>query len=317
MALLAFLAGLVLLALAGDQLVNGAVAIARRLDVPSLIIGLTIVAIGTSMPELVVAVEAALQNHPELAVGGVVGSNISNALLIIGLPALVTPFGNEDRLTRRTGLIMLLVTALFILAMWDGQLDQIEGLAMMAGLALFILVNYWLAQRLGADAENAAETGQPPANPRLLPALLQVTFGLGGLILGGQLTVDGALGIAEFFHLSAGAVGLTIVALGTSLPELAAGLAAARKGHPGLAVGNVIGSNVVNILGIMGITAALSPIAVPARILTQDMWIMLVSGTVLIGLLYLTRRVGRRIGALLSLAYLAYLIEVLVLGVAS
>ena len=127
MALLAFLAGLVLLALAGDQLVNGAVAIARRLDVPSLIIGLTIVAIGTSMPELVVAVEAALQNHPELAVGGVVGSNISNALLIIGLPALVTPFGNEDKLTRRTGLIMLLVTALFILAMWDGQLDQIEG----------------------------------------------------------------------------------------------------------------------------------------------------------------------------------------------
>ncbi|MCB1517597.1 MAG: calcium/sodium antiporter [Hyphomicrobiaceae bacterium] len=316
MALLAFLAGLVLLALAGDQLVNGAVAIARRLDVPSFIIGLTIVSIGTSMPELVVAVEAALQNHPELAVGGVVGSNISNALLIIGLPALIAPFANEDLLTRRTGLIMVLVTLLFITFLWDGMLSRFEGIAMVVGLAAYILTNYWLARRLGADAA-IAETASSNNEPTLLSAILQATLGLAGLIIGGQLTVDGALGIAEFFHLSAGAVGLTIVALGTSLPELAAGLAAARKGQPGLAVGNVIGSNIVNILGIMGITAAISPVLVPARILTQDMWIMLAAGAVLVGMLYLTRRVGRRIGALLTLAYLAYMIEVLVLGVAS
>lgn len=310
-----FLLGLTLLAFAGDYLVNGAVAVAQKLNIPTLVIGLTIVAIGTSMPELVVSIEAALLGEPAVALGNVIGSNISNATLILGVPALLLPYAMKDAMSRQSALILVIVTVIFMWFMSDGSLSSLDGFILLFGLLSYLIATYVLAKKFGAEVPEVEEVAsQHIAMPR---ATFYIIGGIAGLIVGGKLTVEGALRIADIFNLSAGAVGLTIVALGTSLPELAASIAAARKNQAGLAIGNIIGSNAMNILGIMGITAAISPLAVSASILHWEMWIMLASTVLIAGILYIAKCVNRWMGALLVLGYIAFMIEVLAFGVSS
>lgn len=310
-----FLLGLTLLAFAGDYLVNGAVAVAQKLNIPTLVIGLTIVAIGTSMPELVVSIEAALLGEPAVALGNIIGSNISNSTLILGVPALLLPYAMKDAMSRQSALILVTITVIFVWFMSDGSLSSMDGIILLIGLMLYLSATYFLAKRSGSKTPEVSEIAdQHIAMPR---ATFYVVGGIIGLIIGGKLTVEGALGIAEIFNLSAGAVGLTIVALGTSLPELAASIAAARKNQAGLAIGNIIGSNAVNILGIIGITAALSPMVVTASVLQWDMWVMLATTVTFAAILYIAKCVTRWMGAILVLGYLAFMIDVLVFGVPS
>ena len=306
-AILYFIAGLVLLTLAGDALVRGAVAIAVRLHVPSIIIGLTIVSMGTSAPELFVALQAALGGAPFLAVGNAIGSNIANSLIVLGLPALIAPIYLLEPGTRRSTAFMFAVSiAIFALAA-DGVISTFDGIILLVLFAIYLVYGYVLAQTARREAkEKYIEDPQAPP-PSLFKPVLLLIFGFLGLALGAKLTVDGALLLAEALGIGQTVVGTTIVALGTTLPEISATLAAAFRRQAGVAVGNVIGSNIFNILGILGITALVIPLPVDPRLLEFDLWIMLGAAATLLPMVFLRRPIGRWIGTLLTVSYLTYL----------
>ncbi|HHG89053.1 MAG TPA: calcium/sodium antiporter [Devosia sp.] len=306
-ATLYFIAGLVLLTLAGDALVRGAVAIAVRLHVPTIIIGLTIVSMGTSAPELFVALQAALGGAPFLAVGNAIGSNIANSLIVLGLPALIAPIYLLEPGTRRSVIFMFAVSlAVFALAT-DGAISSFDGMLLLLLFAIYLAYGYVLAQTARRDARQQFLKDNPPPSLPLLKPVIMLVFGFVGLALGARLTVDGALLLAEALGIGQTVVGTTIVALGTTLPEISATLAAAFRRQAGVAVGNIIGSNIFNILGILGITALVAPLPVDPRLLSFDLWVMLGAAATLLPMAFLRRPIGRWVGSLLSLSYLAYL----------
>lgn len=312
MAVASLITGLVILVLAGDALVRGAVSAALRLHVPPLIIGLTVVAFGTSAPELVVSLEAALTGAPGLAVGNVVGSNIANILLVLGLPAIITPVVIEQDGTRRSALYMVAVCAGLALIALDGEVSRIEGVGLFTLLIVYLTYSGMAASSARRDGSAATELEAIDEAP--LPTgklVLFLAFGVVGLGLGGNLTIRGALGVAEMLGVAESAVGLTLVALGTSLPELATGLAAALRKHTGVVIGNVIGSNIFNVLGILGITAMIVPLDIAPAIMRFDMWVMLAAAAIMLPVAFATRRVNRVEGAFMTLAYIAYSIVVL------
>ena len=300
-------AGLILLLIGGEALVRAAVALAEKLGVSKLVIGLTVVAFGTSAPELLVCVQAVLEDAPAIAIGNVVGSNIANVLLVVGAPAIIAPFFCEKSTMQREGFAMVAATGLFMVL---AALDMIRfwpGLAMLLLLCLFLYLAYRSARRSGAMSisEEVDELSEGvPKNYAALAALLAV--GLVGLVIGSTLLVDGAREIALSVGLSETAIGITLVALGTSLPELATSLVAAVRRHGDVAIGNVIGSNLFNILGIMGITAMVSPVPVPLQVLQFDIWVMLAAALVLFPMAFLRLPVGRTAGIALLVAYFAY-----------
>ncbi len=306
-ATLYFIAGLVLLTLAGDALVRGAVAIAVRLHVPAIIIGLTIVSMGTSAPELFVALQAALGGAPFLAVGNAIGSNIANSLIVLGLPALIAPIYLLEPGTRRSvGFMFAVSIAIFTLAA-DGTISSFDGIILLLLFAIYLAYGYVLAQTARREAKEKFIGDDLSPSPPLLKPILMLAFGFVGLALGAKLTVDGALLLAEALGIGQTVVGTTIVALGTTLPEISATLAAAFRRQAGVAVGNVIGSNIFNILGILGITALVVPLPVDPRLLEFDLWIMLAAAATLLPMVFLRRPIGRWIGTLLTLSYLTYL----------
>ena len=296
------LGGIVGLFLGGEALVRGSVDIARRMAIPPLLIGLTVVGFGTSTPELLVSVDAALSGVPDIALGNVVGSNIANILLIVGLSAMVWPIRvMGDTLKRDTAVMMAAALALLpIFAM--GLMGRPAGALLLAGLAAYLIWAYVSA----GTAPDEDEGAKPPAT--ILVALLWVVAGLAGLMLGARFLVDGAVAIARDFGVSEAFIGLTIVAVGTSLPELATSLIAAFRRQSEIAIGNIIGSNIFNILGILGATAIIAPIPVAARFLTFDLPIMIAVSGVLTVLLVTRPSIGRGMGLLMLIAYAAYVV---------
>jgi len=294
-----FVLGLAGLFLGGDWLVRGASGIARGLGVPPLVIGLTIVGFGTSAPEMLVSVQAALAGAGGIAIGNVLGSNIANILLILGIAALMGPIAAPFARLRAdlawmTGSALLLVP-LFL----DGRLTRAEGGLLALGIAVYLALAF--------RRRDIAETGQDEAVAPMLPAVLRTLAGLVLLILGARLMVDASVGIARAFGVSEAVIGLTIVAVGTSLPELAASVAAALKGARDIAIGNVIGSNIFNILAILGVSALVAPLAVAPGFLMRDLPVMLGVSVLLCLALALRGRLGRGGGAGLLGGYGLYL----------
>jgi cation:H+ antiporter len=283
------LAGLVGLALGGELLVRGAVGIAQRLGVSTLFTGLVIVGSATSMPEMVASVQAALVGSPEIAWGNIIGSNIANALLILGLTVLIAPIAVSG-MGRRDAVVALAVSlALWALALSGGAARWI-GAVMIALLVVYVV---WRYRHPGADLPDDEPIGHPPG---WLVAGGLFVAGLAALVAGGQALVTGAIDLARLAGLSETAIGLTIVAVGTSLPEFAASLAAALRGRPGLALGNVVGSNIYNILMIGGVTMTIAPLAVPMSLAGAQSALMCASAALLLVLLWRGKTIGRLAG---------------------
>ncbi|MFQ5535376.1 MAG: calcium/sodium antiporter [Sphingomonadales bacterium] len=298
--------GLILLVGAGDLLVRGAVSLARSFQMSPMLIGLTVVAFGTSAPELVVGVDSALGGVPTLALGNVVGSNIANVLLVIGLPALIKPLCASGRGFRFETGVMLAASLLFIGLCWTGVLIWWHG-ALLFGLLVGFLV--YSSRRMARDGDTGAgddDVGQVPTTGRV--AWVFIILGLAGLALGAHMLIDGAVDIARLFGVSEAVIGLTLVAVGTSLPELATVAAAAYHDEGDVAIGNVIGSNLFNVLGVIGVTAIAAPVPVPDMFLRFDLWVMLASSLMLVPLAYRRGAVGRVAGGGFMLAYGLYIV---------
>ena len=283
-----------------DILTEGASAVARRMNVPEIIIGLTIVAAGTSAPELFVSLVSALNGTPDLAVGNVVGSNTMNCMLIVGTAAMVAPMIISRSTVKKDIPFSVGASVLLMLIAFDSFLGRIDGILLLVGFAVFMA--YTLSQARKGQTEQVEEVKQ--LNPWL--SAFYIVAGLALLVVGSNLFVDSASSVAASLGVSEGVIGLTVVAGGTSLPELATSVVAARKGQSAIAIGNVIGSNVFNILLILGLTATISPMQIEG-ITTIDMAVMLLSVT-LVWLFSFTRyTVERWEGALLVGGYLVYL----------
>ena len=305
--------GLVILLLAGDALVKGAVNLSLRLGVPALIVSLTIVAFGTSAPELLISIKAVLDDAPGIALGNVVGSNTANILLVLGIPALLATMHTSECDTRKSFAFMIAASLLFILLAFRGVFDWIAGLVLLAGLA-YVLTDQFreaLGHRNACDNGEEEPEGADPDMPRWQIGVFLV-LGLIGLPLGASLLVDNATIIAQAYGVSDTVIGLTLVAVGTSLPELATTVMAALRRQADVALGNVIGSNMFNLLAIIGIASLVGPIGVDPAFLTFDLWVMLAASLLLIPFVYLGRDITRLWGVALSALYGLYLVMVLI-----
>lgn len=295
--------GFVLLVLGADQFVQGAAAFARRLGISPLLIGLTVVAFGTSAPELAVSLTAALQGANEIAVGNILGSNIFNLLVVAGLSAVLCPLVLDRTLLRRDWPLSVFAALLLLVMMtFGGGISRLDGLILVGVFALVMFVQIRAVRRTRireeADQDGAALAYSP------LRIGVRIVGGLICVVLGGQLAVSGATGIARMFGLSETLIGLTIVAIGTSLPELVTSIMAARRGQNDIAMGNVIGSNIFNILFILGASAAISPITIQSTALVDCL--ILIAVSVLFYLPALRERLGRLPGGVMVLSYVAY-----------
>lgn len=303
--------GLVILLLAGDALVKGAVNLSLRLGVPALIVSLTIVAFGTSAPELLIAIKAVLGDAPGIAMGNVVGSNTANILLVLGIPALLATMHTSECETRKTFNFMIAATLLFIALAYRGVFDWIAALVLLGALAYVLGDAFRDARNHRAENIDEAEPeGADPNMPKWQIALFLV-LGLIGLPLGATLLVDNATIIARAYGVSDTVIGLTLVAIGTSLPELATTVMAALRRQADVALGNVIGSNMFNLLAIIGIASLVGPIEVDPAFLRFDLWVMLGASLLLIPFVYLGKDITRIWGIALSALYALYLIVVL------
>ncbi len=293
-------AGLIGLFFGGEALVRGSVGVARRLAIPPLLIGLTVVGFGTSTPELLVSVDAALRGVPDIAVGNIVGSNIANILLIVGLTALVWPITVMGATLRRDTLVMVAAALALLPVFALGLIGRLPGLVLVAGLAGYLV---WAYRTPGAAEPEDADL---PAPSSTWVSILWVVGGLVVLMAGARFLVDGSVNIARGFGISEAFIGLTIVAVGTSLPELATSLIAAFRRQSEIAIGNIVGSNIFNVLGILGLTALITPVPVAGRFLTFDLPVMIVASLVLTALLLTRPQIGRVMGVVLLLAYVGY-----------
>ena len=307
MAVVEFIVGFVLLLAGADILVRGAIALARRMGFTPLVIGLTVIAFGTSAPEWTVGVIATLKGNMGIAVGNVVGSNIANILLILGIGALIRPLRANPTAMLRQGGLLLAATTVFIILAWSGHIAAMSGWLMLALLIAFILFSYWSEHRR-ASGPSARQSGEAQWLPRRPWAILAaIAFGLAVVIAGAELLIDGAILLARWAGLPESAIALTLIAAGSSLPEIATAIAASRHGHDEIAVGTVLGSNVFNLLGVLGTAAALGGLAIPAEILAFDQWVMLAVTALIIPLVMTGHRIDRREAVVMLIAYTAYL----------
>ncbi len=317
LALLLVAVGIALLTAGGELLVRGASIIARRAKVSPAVIGLTIVAMGTSLPELAASLAAALRGHPDVAVGNVVGSNIINVAVIASAAALLQPLPVYAKAIRLEWPFMFLASWVGFLLARDGNIDRLEGGFLLLSLLLFNWYIVHLAQTdstspfldspgTGAEAAPGSAAARQPWRP-----ILFVVVGIGLLTLGGRVLVVGAIDLATAAGVSERIIGLTVVAVGTSLPELATTIVAARRGQAEMALANVIGSNIFNVLGVLGVVALARPIPVTEAILSTDMWWMLGTSLLLFPLMQRRHKVAKTEGVLLLLAYGFYVVSLL------
>ncbi len=303
--LLLLFAGLLLLYLGGEALVRGATALAARLGMPPLLIGLTVVAFGTSSPELAVSIDASISGHADIAIGNVVGSNICNVALILGACALLRPLKVEARVIRLDIPIMIGCSAMLAILLSDGALSRSEGALLFGLLVAYV---YFSIRQARAEVEPVRQEFRALVLGRrssMLVAIALVGVGLVMLAGGGGVFVDAAAELARRVGVSEAVVALTIVAAGTSMPELATSLVASARGQHDIAIGNVVGSNTFNVLGVLGLAAALSPLSGIA-IQCADFVAMMVAAVLLLPLMYTQFRLVRWEGGLLLVSYIAY-----------
>lgn len=302
--------GLVLLIWGADRFVHGAAATARNLGIAPLLIGLTVVAFATSAPEVLVSVVAALRGEPGLAIGNAIGSNIVNIGLVLGVTAIIRPIKLESATLRREMPALLAVTLLTVSLFLDARLTNIDGYVMLTGL---VIVMIWLA-RLGSrsaanDPIKKDFEAEIPDDVSMKMAIFWVAIGFGSLLIGASWLVTGAIGIAVTLGVSEVVIGVTIVALGTSLPELAVSLVSVLKGEYGLAIGNIVGSNIFNLLAVIGVAAAIEPMVLHASVLSLHIFVMVAFTLVLFAMTYDydgKARLSRLEGAALLAAFIAY-----------
>ncbi|MEC8094664.1 MAG: calcium/sodium antiporter [Pseudomonadota bacterium] len=299
-------AGFILLGVSGEALLRGAVTTADRLKVPPLFIGLTVIAFGTSIPELTVSLNAARSGNPDIALGNVVGSNIANILLVLGTMAVFRSFTIDAGTLNRDGRVMLGVSLLMVLMALNGVITQWMGFCLLAILAGFTFLLYHRARQEADVDETAASVDENLLEGSLFLALLILIAGLAGVLWGSDLMVKGAVGVAQQAGISQAVIALSIVAIGTSLPELFISLFASLRGHASLAIGNIIGSNISNILLILGVVASTGPLNVSAEIANRDVWVML--GVAILGLVLMrsARRMSRIEGLFSLVLYALY-----------
>jgi cation:H+ antiporter len=308
--LLLVIAGLVLLMWGADRFVHGAAAAARNFGVAPLLIGLTVVAFATSAPEILVSVVAALQKEPGLAIGNAIGSNIVNIGLVLGITAIIRPIKMESATLRREMPALLAVSLLTVSLFLDSYLSRVDGLVMLTGL---IIVMAWLA-RLGLrsaanDPIKRDFEAEIPSDVSMKMAMVWLAIGLGTLLVGADLLVDGAIGVATILGISEVVIGILVVALGTSLPELAVSLASALKGEYGLAIGNIVGSNIFNLLAVIGVAATIEPSALAPTVLSLHIFVMVAFTLVLFAMTYDyngNAELSRLEGLALLVAFIAY-----------
>lgn len=297
--ILLLVVGFVLLVWGADQFVSGASAVARKLGVPPLVIGLTIVAFGTSAPELAVSLTAALKGANEIAVGNVLGSNIFNLLAVAGISAILCPLAASKELTRRDWPISII--AAFILGVFlltDMRISRIEGLILLACMAVL------LYSQLKPALKDRSKVEKTDEHFKTWQIIFKIVFGLTAIVLGGDWSVDGATGLARMIGLSETVIGLTIVAIGTSLPELVTSIMAARRGENDIALGNVIGSNLFNILFILGASTAINPITVQFTSVLDTIFLIAIS---IIFLLPAWKgKISRNVGICMTACYIGY-----------
>ena len=305
------LLGLVLLTVGGEALVRGALAAAKRLGVSPLLAGLVIVGFGTSAPELVVSLRAVLSNQPEIAMGNVIGSNISNILLILGVSAMIMPLVASAKCLQRDGSVLLGATLLFMGAASFGGLSRIEGILFLVLLSAYLIWAYRSEREDLSNPEVAAhlaEVEDATAKPMSVPIIFLAT--IGGLLMlvgGADRFLLGAVGIGRSLGVPDAVIGLTLVAVGTSLPELAVSIVAAIRRHADVAVGNIIGSSIFNLLCILGVASTVKPLPLDGRLFAIDQWVLLSATALLLLFLLFGLRLSRLKGAVLLLVYGAYM----------
>ncbi len=311
MVLIGLVIGLVLLFFGGEWLVTGASRLARSLGVSTLIVGLTVVAMGTSMPELLVSLSAILQNSADISVGNIVGSNIANIGLILGISGLIYPISIHVSVLRRELPIMLVVAISAYLMFLDGEVSRVDGVILVAGLIAFILFMIYSSRKEQQIKHNIPEEAE---DDDILVTEIQrnreigrLLLGIVLLVIGAQVTVDNAVQFAESIGISQRIIGITLIAVGTSLPELVTSATAAFRQESDIAIGNVVGSNIFNIVAIMGVTALVKPVAVSAHVINIDSLVMLGFSFLLIPFV-MSRKLGRREAFGFLIAYLAFVV---------
>lgn len=305
------LGGFVLLVKGADLFVDGACDLSEKLKIPAYLVGMTVVAFGTSLPEAAVSVTASIQGSNAIAIGNVIGSNTFNTLVVLGTSALIMPVVVKDKLLKRDLPFCLAISVLLlvlILTLGSGQiaLTRLDGIILLVLFAAFMTVSIISAKR-----EVVPEVSEQKAEMKLWKCLLRIVIGIAGVIIGGQLTVAGAKGLARIIGLSETVIGLTVIAIGTSLPELVTSIVAARKGQNDIAVGNVVGSNIFNILFILGVSAAISPIATDSYAIIDCCMLIAVALVTFVFALF-KKRINRPMGVTMLLMYVAYTAYLLV-----
>lgn len=307
--LIFILIGFALLILGADLLVKGSVGIANKLKIPAFIVGLTIVAFGTSAPEFVVSITSATKGAAGIALGNAVGSNIANILLILGATAMLCPIAINRKIFMRDFGFLMLVSLVFVIFSLFGVITFWMGATLLLMLAGFIYYNYKNAQTSEKETKDEEETKSPVANKSWFIVTSLTIVGLGSIIYGADLLVDGAIDIARLFGVSEEIIGLTIIAFGTSLPELATSVVAALRKQSDLAISNVIGSNIWNILFIVGTAASIVDVEVSKQFMHYDIWVMLFATMALLPVVWKRNLISRSAGTIFVVVYIAYIIS--------
>ena len=299
--------GFIFLIFGGESVVQGAITIARKMNVSPLLIGFTIVAVGTSLPELAVTINAVSSNSQELvdlAVGGVLGSNVANIMLVLGTAAMLGACDKPGVEIKKDAIAVIMASIILLVTVVRGEITQIVGILMIIALISYYVFSYNYSKKLGLD-EELEETWM---GENLLLAMMITILGGAMIVLGAELLIEGSVGIADSFGISESIVGLSVIALGTSLPELAVTMIAALRGHKGVAIGNVLGSNVINILGILGISSAYAGgILVSEEFAGRDIWVVLVTSGLIAAMLLNERKITKTLGVVMVIGYLSYM----------
>jgi cation:H+ antiporter len=300
--------GFIFLIFGGESVVQGAITIARKMNVSPLLIGFTIVAVGTSLPELAVTLNAVSSNNQDLvdlAVGGVLGSNVANVMLVLGTAAMLGACDKPGVGIKKDAMAVIMASIILLVTVLMGKVTQIIGIFMVIALISYYVYSYNYSKKLGLD-EELEETW---IGENMLLAMMVTILGGAMIVLGAELLIEGSKGIADSFGISESIVGLSVIALGTSLPELAVTMVAALRGHKGVAIGNVLGSNVINILGILGISSTYAgEIIVSEEFAGRDIWIVMITSGLVAVMLLNERKITKSLGMTMVIGYLSYMV---------
>ena len=300
--------GFIFLIFGGESVVQGAITIARKMNVSPLLIGFTIVAVGTSLPELAVTLNAVSSNNQDLvdlAVGGVLGSNVANVMLVLGTAAMLGACDKPGVGIKKDAMAVIMASIILLVTVLMGKVTQIIGIFMVIALISYYVYSYNYSKKLGLD-EELEETW---IGENMLLAMMVTILGGAMIVMGAELLIEGSKGIADSFGISESIVGLSVIALGTSLPELAVTMVAALRGHKGVAIGNVLGSNVINILGILGISSTYAGgIIVSEEFAGRDIWIVMITSGLVAVMLLNERKITKSLGMTMVIGYLSYMV---------